>query len=381
LWEREEGPDVILMTEQFRIDEEHHHLLLMKDEDGRFYLPGFGFNNIPYWNLTEGYQVKVDEDVEAVWAGDRIPAETDIPIEREWNLIAYFPTYELDATAPEYYVLSPIIDHVRIAKDGDGNFMMPAFNFSNMPPWRETQGYQVNVDAEVTLSYPPMQEEVAFNPPHRSGRNIPGNNILTATPTGQNMSILVTSFTDAGLINGNQIAAFDFNGRLVGVGNIDDDGRCGLAVWGDDSSTDVKDGLLDGETFELRLWDSRNNVEVDLSIKSMIEGDALQFEEDGFIVIKALKQSVVPEEFALSQNYPNPFNSTTLIAFDIPEVSTVSITIYDLNGREIRNLVDSRLDVGKYTAVWDAGTVTNGVYIVWMKSNNFTAVRKALLVK
>ena len=152
--DEERGPDIIRMLEQLRINEENHHVLLMKNEDGRFYSPAFGFNNIPYWELTEGYQVKVDEDVEAVWIGDWLPPDTDIPIEEGWNLVAYFPTYELDASAPNFHVLSPIIDHVLIAKNGLGNFMVPNFNFSNMPPWRETQGYQVKVDEDVVLNYP-----------------------------------------------------------------------------------------------------------------------------------------------------------------------------------------------------------------------------------
>jgi len=158
-WGREEGPDIIRMMEQLRIDEDSHHVLLMKDEDGRFYFPSFAFNNIPYWDLSQGYQVKVDADFEAVWAGEPISAGADIPLERDWNLIAYYPTYELDASAPDYYVLSPIIDHVEIAKDGDGYFMTPEFDFSNMPPWCEGQGYQVKVDEDVVLNYPEDRED------------------------------------------------------------------------------------------------------------------------------------------------------------------------------------------------------------------------------
>ncbi|MBT7617441.1 MAG: hypothetical protein HN590_09185, partial [Calditrichaeota bacterium] len=78
----------------------------------------------------------------------------DIPLEAGWNLIAYLPTYELDASAPNFPVLAPIIDNVLIAKDVHGRFMFPELNFSNMPPWRETQGYQVDVNEDVVLNYP-----------------------------------------------------------------------------------------------------------------------------------------------------------------------------------------------------------------------------------
>ncbi|MBT3232691.1 MAG: DUF5123 domain-containing protein [Calditrichaeota bacterium] len=148
------GPNVELMMEQLRIDEDNHHIELMKDGEGRFYAPAQDFNNIPYWNLLEGYLVKVDERVEANWEGEVIPADADIPLEAGWNLIAYLPTYELDASAPNFPVLAPIIDNVLIAKDAHGRFMFPELNFSNMPPWRETQGYQVDVNEDVVLNYP-----------------------------------------------------------------------------------------------------------------------------------------------------------------------------------------------------------------------------------
>ncbi len=156
--DEERGPHVVYMLEQFRIEEFPGYCIdFFKDGSGRFFSPEFGFFNIPFWNSTEGYLAKMDGDFEAVWLGERIPANADIPLIRRWNMIAYYPTYELDASAHDYYVLSPIIDHVEVAKDGDGNFMLPAFNFSNMPPWRESQGYMVKVDANVVLNYPEVE--------------------------------------------------------------------------------------------------------------------------------------------------------------------------------------------------------------------------------
>jgi len=158
--DEDRGPDIILMAQQLRVDDGNHHVQLMKDEDGRFYTPAQEFNNIPFWDLAEGYYVRVDENVESIWEGDRIPFDTDIPVEEGWNLIAYYPEYQLDASAPDFYVLSPIIDNVLIAKDINGNFMLPEFDFSNMPSWRLTQGYQVRVDEDVVLNYPEELEQI-----------------------------------------------------------------------------------------------------------------------------------------------------------------------------------------------------------------------------
>ena len=369
MWEREEGPDIILMTDQLRIDENNHHLLLMKDEDGRFYLSAFGFNNIPYWDLTQGYLVKVDEDVEAVWSGEPILAGADIPLERDWNLIAYFPPYDLDASAPDFYVISPIIDHVLIAKNGDGQFMLPAFNFSNMPTWCEGQGYQVKVDEDVVLNYPLIQEEFASEGEGSMNRHVRGD--WAAVSTCQNMSLLVNGCESG------QIAAFTNDGTCVGIGTIEPDGRCGLAVWGDDESTEEKDGLSEGESFELKYLDT----DIELEATAIREGKGLVYETNSFTVIDVAPKAEIPEEYYLSQNYPNPFNSTTRIKYGLPENGHVSLTVYDISGRVVQTLIDMQLTAGHHTVEWDAGQVSSGLYLIQLEVSNYKAISKVVLAK
>ncbi len=413
MWIREEGPDVIRMMEQLRIDEDDHHVQLMKNEDGRFYLPGFDFNNIPYWDLTEGYQVKVDEDIEAVWTGDPIPADMDIPLERNWNLIAYYPTYELDASAPDNYVLSPIIDHVLMAKDNDGFFMVRAFNFCNMPPWRETQGYQVKVDADVVLNYPPEEEEVrAVRCPHLTGNTPPypppetrggdqyrsllcrGGNSQTAladalvcklhhwekpSPTDQNMSVLISGINGIDVSIGDQIGAFNSDGVLVGKGRVNEDGMCGIAVWGDDNITDEIEGLHEDEPFSLRF--GNGELEIRLSVETIIQGEGLFYSKDSFIALEVKMDSDIPMDFELRGAFPNPFNSSTNVSYSLPLSSRVSIKVFDLSGRLVERLVNEIQPAGKYHIIWDGGSVSSGVYLVRMETFDFKDVRKVVLMR
>ncbi len=76
----------------------------------------------------------------------------------------------------------------------------------------------------------------------------------------------------------------------------------------------------------------------------------------------------VPNKFALYQNYPNPFNPNTTIRYDLPEQSIVSLTIYDILGREVKTLVNGARVMGKHTAIWDGKDrfgipVSTGMYI------------------
>jgi len=157
-----EGPDVILMTEQLR-NGDQHEVDIFKDVQGRFYSPAWEYNGIPCWDLTQGYMVKMIHAAVTVWSGEPIPFDTPIPLRAGWNMIAYYPDYQLSATAPDYYVLNSIIEDVDIAKHGRGEFLSPSWEFSNMPPWRETQGYMIKMNEPGTLAYPPAEEERAAN--------------------------------------------------------------------------------------------------------------------------------------------------------------------------------------------------------------------------
>jgi len=377
--DEERGPDVIEMFDGLRNDEGDHRIALLKNEDGLFYAPAWGFNNIPFWNLPEGYQVNMTEAIEYDIEGTPIDADADVPLEPLWNLVAYFPTYDLDASAPDFYVLSPVIENVFLAKDGNGLFLSPQFRFSNMDPWTQGQGYQIKVtgEEEIVLNYPPAQEEAAFA---QTGTNNEGHWIAPVS-TGENMSVLVSSVSGVELGEGDQIAAYSASGLLIGTGNIID-GRAGLAVWGDDLSTKAIEGAVDRELFNLKLWDADHQIVIDLEASLVHNGTGLVYETNAFTVLDVNVTVAIPDDYYLSQNYPNPFNSTTRIDFGMPETGEVSVRLYDVAGRLVTELVSSTVNAGNHTLVWDASTAPAGIYMVQMSTEaGFKSIRKIMLVK
>ena len=93
-----------------------------------------------------------------------------------------------------------------------------------------------------------------------------------------------------------------------------------------------------------------------------------------------------PYSFGLSKNYPNPFNPTTTIGYDVAVAGEVSIIIYDMMGREVRNLVSDYANPGSYSVVWNAKNnqgleVSAGMYVYKMIAGDFVQVNKMLLVK
>jgi hypothetical protein len=94
----------------------------------------------------------------------------------------------------------------------------------------------------------------------------------------------------------------------------------------------------------------------------------------------------VPDKFALDQNYPNPFNPTTTIAFHLDKNETVKLTIYDIMGRQIRTLVNNRMDRGSHLVIWDGKNnfgqpVATGTYIYTLSTGNRHEMKRMTLIK
>ncbi len=373
------GPDVWLMIEQMRIDENNHRVFIMKDERGDFCSPGWNFNSINFWNLTEGYLVKMTEEFDAVWTGLPIPPDADVPIEEGWNMIVYFPDYDLPADAEsDYYVLSPIIEHVIIAKNGTGQFMAPQWGYSDMDPWTPGQGYQINVDEDVVLNYPDPPD---WQRTSEEREDILGGIWTAPQPTGSNMSILVTGIDGYQLSNGDQIAAFSSSGELVGVGSINDRQSCGLAVWGDDVTTELTDGLVEGETFELKLWDSESREIYNLDIAAVYQGKGLTYRKDGFAVVEMIAGNSIPDDFHLYEAHPNPFNAVTTIGYSLPAAGHVRLAVYDISGRTVGLLVDDNLAAGRYVCEFDGIDLSAGLYFVRLEAGSDVLTRKVVFIK
>jgi hypothetical protein len=100
----------------------------------------------------------------------------------------------------------------------------------------------------------------------------------------------------------------------------------------------------------------------------------------------AEEESNVPISFSLKQNYPNPFNAETVIEYSLPREGQVKITIYNLLGQKVKDLVDQKLSAGHQKISWDGKNdrgevISSGIYFYRMEANEFTQVRKMVFLK
>jgi photosystem II stability/assembly factor-like uncharacterized protein len=88
-----------------------------------------------------------------------------------------------------------------------------------------------------------------------------------------------------------------------------------------------------------------------------------------------------PDGFILEQNYPNPFNPTTIIRYQIPEISFVTIKVYDVLGNEISRMVNEEKPAGEYGVEFDGDGLTSGIYFYQLRAGDYTDTKKMILLR
>ncbi len=85
--------------------------------------------------------------------------------------------------------------------------------------------------------------------------------------------------------------------------------------------------------------------------------------------------------YSLKQNYPNPFNSRTKITFTLPQSECVSISLYNIQGEAVQNIIDDERSAGEYTVGINSDELTSGVYFVTMNAGTYRKSIKIVLLK
>jgi hypothetical protein len=109
------------------------------------------------------------------------------------------------------------------------------------------------------------------------------------------------------------------------------------------------------------------------------------------IISEVQNSNKIITDYTLEQNFPNPYNPTTTIKYQIPELSFVTVKVYDVLGKEVTTIVDEEKSAGSYEVEFSAiggsafgGNATSlpsGIYFYRLKANDFTQTKKMILLK
>ena len=227
-----------------------------------------------------------------------------------------------------------------------------------------------------------------------------------------NLNLMVTPVNDAPTV-------FEWESSALDTVNITQSNLADTYTLQWDASTDVdgdainyliyaKIGLYPTEeveeitdtTFQLIYEEMKNTFE-----GSPINGATVKFSvfaTDGMDTVKisgddrvlfinrydylSTESEIIPTEYALHDNFPNPFNPTTTLRFDLPEVSDITLTIYNMLGQKVKTFNYQNTSAGYHSVTWGATNdygdpVGAGVYLYQLQTKDFVKTRKMVLLK
>jgi len=218
----------------------------------------FGLNSIGSLTKGKGYQVKMETDATLILNGNLVPYDYNIELEEGWGITGYLHQECFNASE----MMNPIVSNIIIVKDENGNVFWPMFGLNSIGNMCPGRGYQIKTNQTSTLSYPQsggarysdlfVERPIHFEKPANTG-----NNMIIGLP--------LNSWQTTPSI-GDEIAAYREDGKLIGSTTFQGD-HIALTIWGDDLTTDEKDGISEGESISFKLWNSKTGIEQSLDVR------------------------------------------------------------------------------------------------------------------
>ena len=122
-------------------------------------------------------------------------------------------------------------------------------------------------------------------------------------------------------------------------------------------------------------------MDIDNHRLSTVEEYDPALDTTNIVSIKDGSNSEIPETIKLEQNYPNPFNPATTISYSIPSTSHVRLSVFNILGQEVAVLINEVRETGFYNVEFSGVDLASGLYFYRLSTENFTQIKKMLLVK
>ncbi len=361
-------------------------VLIVQNDTGDFYVPQYGIDMIGDLDYLEGYAAFINgsNTLEFEFTGSQIDQVTPFTVNPFMSdMIPYFGR----TTMPSSVAFGPFDDDILFVYNDSGEFYVPSYGIDLINNLVPGEGYVMflNGASPIEFSYPadglasPIANEWDALKPGLVSQH------YDVVKTGIVYPIIITDI-QGDVAVGDEIAVYA-HGTLVGATRVVDTGRpLPVTAWGeiDQLGIDVP-GYTTGDAIEIRYWSQSQKTELIVSADLDGEYFGLSPLTIGRLVVHS--DSLVPTQFSLSQNYPNPFNPNTTIEFSVPHPTSLTISIYDITGKEIRNLIDDTGIVqGYHNVIWDGldnngQLVSAGLYIYTMTTEGVSVSRKMILMK
>ena len=343
---------------------------IVKDDAGNVYWPSYSVNAIDTIIIGKGYHIKMNTAAVLELSGAAVTPElTPISMAAGWHTFGYLRK----TMGPIELMLASINADIVILKNGAGNVYWPQYNINMIGNMMPGQGYQVKLNNATTLTYP-ANGPVA---PSKSVMNGTLHKFTNISNTGENMTIGIPQYVwENTPAFGDEVGIFSSNGTLIGAG-VYNGGNMAISVWGDDEYSAQVDGMVSGQMFSVKLWNSASDQVSNLDISW--ESGSNVYNTNDIAVAGKVTHSFAPLSYALDQNIPNPFTNSTQIGFVIPEDAYLVISVYNLLGEKLQDVVSGTYPAGAHTVDFDATGLASGTYFYKITSDHFVATKSMVV--
>jgi len=330
--------------------------------------PGQWIGSLTGVEYTSGYWVKLDNDESILTLEGYLNENTLYDLQIGTNLISYpFPdTMGIAESIPD--VMEGYF--TGIIGEGVATSQIEPFTWvGSLTEFRGGNGYW----AKVTFPF-----EFNFNIPDELSRESIISNNIKELPIwidfNQSTEQAFYFIEDIEIIELGDIVSSYCNNTKVGS-RVWNGAYTDIPAMGNDNSDLTKDYCTSSSVPEFRV--EKVNGET-----YALTGDIPLWESNGLHILSTLQEIIIlPESYSLAAGFPNPFNPTTTINFTIPSDKEVSISVYNLNGRDVVTLANGSYDAGYHSVIWNADSYSSGVYFVRMIAGNFISTKKLILLK
>jgi hypothetical protein len=353
-------------------------LIILQNPSGMFW-PAQNINTLNTWNTHEGYWIKVSDDVELTISGTR-ENNKSLQLAGGWNLIPVLS--ECNSNVVDLFEGSEII----MAKEVAGyNIYWPEFEINTLEVLEPGRAYFVLMETEAELTFPECDgfkkgstRANQSNFEYNSYRKILADaafEISRPTALSHMVATPISVFSKTDINSGDFICAFDALGICHGL-TVWENENTSITLFGDDPTTPEKDGFLENEPLEFRLWKEDSNEEflLDVTFDQSMPNPDLFFNMHGLSAISGLKVSSTGIN-SLDENivriFPNPTRDKVNIL--ISEASAVTVTIYDMTGQL---LLEDHFTGNKSEI--DLSTFESGIYMIEVKGENILKIDRLI---
>ena len=277
-------------------------VIIAKNNAGNAYLVEYAYNGVEDVLIGQGYQIKTSQATSFDMCGiHQLPEDNPIALGAGWNMVGYLRTVPADAAA----VFADInaTNNLVIAKDYAGNAYLPQFNYNGIGDMHPGQGYQLKtVEADV-LQY--NADGVSYRASNVEVTNNTVSHFAKVAATDNNMTVVVEDAAwDVLPTTGAEIAAFDKAGNLIGSASYTSPLTV-LTVWGDDATTEAKEGSVLTETVTFKVWS--NDLTSTFEVAKWTEGSA-NYDVNTINVAGAIVTNVLTSAIAVERELVKVIN-------------------------------------------------------------------------